>query len=107
VTEQRFIILGAGLAALALLVLVKKNGIAGVAADAGAAVGEAVVNAGAGVVMGVGDAIGIPRTNETECEKAMREGRYWDASFACPAGDFIGGTASDAGSAISDWWKNF
>jgi hypothetical protein len=104
VTEQRFIILGAGLAALALLVLVKKNGAA---ADVGAAVGSAVVNAGAGVVVGIGEAIGIPRTNETECEKAMREGRYWDASFACPAGDFIGGTASDAGNAISDWWKNF
>jgi hypothetical protein len=103
VTEQRFIILGAGLAALALLVLVKKNGIAGVAADAGAAVGEAVVNAGAGVVMGVGDAVGIPRTNKTECQKALEEGRYWDASFACPAGDFLGGVGGNAGSALYDW----
>lgn len=50
---------------------------------------EAVGNVGAGVVIGVGDVVGIPRTNETECEKALREGRTWDASFACPAGTFI------------------
>jgi hypothetical protein len=103
-TEQRFIILGAGLAALALFVLVKKNGAA---ADVGAALGEAAANAATGAVagaaMGIGDAIGIPRTNETECEKAMREGRYWDASFACPAGDFLGGVGSDIGGAIFDW----
>lgn len=41
------------------------------------------------VVNTVGDAIGLPRTNETECQKALREGRTWDASFACPAGTFL------------------
>jgi hypothetical protein len=40
-------------------------------------------------VLGIGDAIGLPRTNETECERAKREGRTWDASFACPASDFL------------------
>lgn len=42
-----------------------------------------------GVVIGIGEVIGIPRTDETECEKAMREGRTWDASFACPAGTWL------------------
>jgi hypothetical protein len=42
-----------------------------------------------GVVEGAGEMIGIPRTNETECEKAKREGRTWDASFACDAWTFI------------------
>lgn len=58
-------------------------------ADVAAGTVEAAANVGAGVVIGVGDVIGIPRTDETECEKAIREGRTWDASFACPAGTFI------------------
>jgi hypothetical protein len=41
-------------------------------------------------VLTAGDALGVPRTNMTECEKAKAEGRTWDASFACPAGDFLG-----------------
>lgn len=106
-TEQKFIIIGAGLAALAVFILVTKKGAAASLAQSGAeAVVGAATGAAAGVALGIGDAIGIPRTNETECEKAMREGRYWDASFACPAGTFIGGAASDAGTAISDWWNN-
>lgn len=58
-------------------------------ADVVAGAVDAVGNAGAGVAIGIGDVIGVPRTNETECEKAIREGRTWDASFACPAGTFI------------------
>ena len=58
--------------------------------DWGAAVGSGVVNAGAGVVLGIGDAVGLPRTDMTECQRALAEGRRWDASFACPAGTFIG-----------------
>lgn len=60
------------------------------ATDWGAAVGSGVVNAGAGVVLGIGDAVGVPRTDMTECQRALAEGRKWDASFACPAGTFIG-----------------
>lgn len=52
-------------------------------------VAKGVVGVAEGVVLGAGDAIGIPRTNMTECERAKSEGRTWDASFACPAGDFI------------------
>lgn len=40
---------------------------------------------------GIGDAVGVPRTDETACAQALREGRTWDASFACPASDFIAG----------------
>lgn len=35
------------------------------------------------------DFFAIPKTNMTECERAMAEGRTLDASFACPAGTFI------------------
>lgn len=40
-------------------------------------------------VQSVGEVIGVPRTNMTECERAKAEGRTLDASFACPAGDFL------------------
>jgi hypothetical protein len=53
-----------------------------------AAPGFIADTAAAGVV-GTGQVFGIPATNETECQKALREGRTWDASFACPAGTFI------------------
>jgi hypothetical protein len=58
---------------------------------AGAVVGAAdvIVDAGTGAVIGIGDIIGVPHTDENECEAAMREGRSWDASFACPAGTFL------------------
>ncbi|MBV6324359.1 hypothetical protein [Duganella violaceipulchra] len=72
---------------LALLAFVYfKDKIAAVAEHPVKAVGEW----GADQVQDAGDLLGIPRTNETECEKALREGRTWDASFACPAGTFIG-----------------
>jgi hypothetical protein len=61
--------------------------------DAGAAVGSGMVtltgNVASGVVLGIGDAVGIPRTNMTACQQAIADGRTWDASFACPAGTFL------------------
>lgn len=88
VSKTSVLIAGALLAG-ALLLYVKKNGTGNVAVDAGAALGQAVADAGAGVVLGVGDAVGIPRTNLSECERAKAEGRILAASFACPAGDFL------------------
>lgn len=61
--------------------------------DLGYSVGGAAFNAFDGVlsgaVYGVGDAIGVPRTNMTQCEQDRAAGRTWDASFSCPAKDFI------------------
>lgn len=90
--ENKFLLmgLGVGVAALAILYLVKKKDAA---AGAGAAVGGAAVDfadgLAGGVVTGIGGLIGVPRTDMTECEKAIAEGRTWDASFACPAADFL------------------
>jgi len=64
----------------------------------------AVADAGAGTVLGVGDVLGVPRTNASQCEQDLAAGRTWDASFSCPAGTFISGTASKVGSAIADAW---
>lgn len=89
--ETKFMLIGMGVAAVALLILVKKKGAA---ADAGEALGGAAVDLAGGVVAGaaegIGDVFGVPRTDMTECERAKAEGRTWDASFACPAGDFLG-----------------
>lgn len=64
-----------------------KGGARKTAAAVGSVPGELV----AGVIEGLGDSIGVPRTNESECDRALREGRLWDASFKCPAGQFLGG----------------
>lgn len=55
----------------------------------GANIGRGAVNAGAGVIQGIGDAVGIPRTNPSQCEADIQAGRWWDASFSCPAGTFV------------------
>ncbi|MEK8027242.1 hypothetical protein [Pseudaquabacterium rugosum] len=107
--KPAFLLYGAaGLVVLGLAVYVAKKGVAGVAvdvvdaaADAAAAVGGKAVDLAAESVNRTGEALGIPRTDETECERAMREGRTWDASFACPAATFlryaVTGQAPDAG----------
>lgn len=77
------------MAAVAFYML-KKKGVTNVAAGATTEILGVVGDVGAGVVIGVGDVIGIPRTNMTECERALAEGRTWDASFACPAKTFLG-----------------
>lgn len=78
---------GLGLAAIAAVaVLVKQAGGAG---EAGAIAGKAAGDAAAGVVVGLGESIGIPRTNQSACDLALAEGRTWDASFACPALRFL------------------
>jgi hypothetical protein len=79
------------LAAVAVYLL-KKKGATNVAADATSTVLGVLGDVGAGVAIGIGDKIGVPRTNMTECEKAKAQGGIggtWDASFACPAGDFL------------------
>ncbi|WP_314434605.1 hypothetical protein [Massilia timonae] len=102
---NRYTLAGVAVALAAVLILVKKNGIAGAGVVVGEAAAEAVGGAIAGGAHGIGDWFGIPRTDETECDKAIREGRYWDASFACPAGKFIGAAADGVSGTISDWWN--
>jgi hypothetical protein len=63
------------------------------AKDTGQAIGTAAVDLADGVVsgavVGTGTLLGIPATNMTACERAKAEGRTWDASFDCPATDFL------------------
>lgn len=89
-------LIGAGVAAaVGLFVVLKMRSKSGsLAADLGYSVGSAAFDAADGLLSGLvfsaGDAIGIPRTNKTQCELDKAAGRTWDASFSCPAKDFIG-----------------
>lgn len=80
----------AGGAAVAAYFYIKAKGGA---TNAGQAIGTGAVDMAngvlGGVVTGVGEVVGIPPTNLTECQRAQAEGRTWDASFACPAKDFL------------------
>jgi hypothetical protein len=70
------------------LMLVARN-LRGIAGGLVGGAADVIVEAGTGVVIGVGEIVGVPRTDADECDKAMREGRTWDASFACPASTFL------------------
>lgn len=67
---------------------------AGAGEAVGATAGAAIAGAAGGVILGVGDGLGLDRTNMSQCEKDKANGNTWDASFSCPAGDFI-----------SYWWN--
>jgi len=67
----------------------RKGGVGNAVAEAAAGAVGAASDAAGGLVQGVSSSFGVPRTNQTECERAIAEGRTWDASFACPAGTFI------------------
>ena len=91
-------------AALAAWILTRP----GAAQAAGAAVATAAVDAAGGAVIGVGDAVGLPRTEADACARALAEGRTWDASFACPAGTWLRSwlpsyTAPSQGGATGSW----
>lgn len=86
--EQDAILIGAGLGLLAIAFIAIK-GIKGTAAAVGSAAVDVVDGVVTGTVEGIGGAVGIPKTSQTECQKAKAEGRTWDASFACPAKDFL------------------
>lgn len=87
--EALFVLTAAGV--FGVLVVLNRATQPGAIQEAGAAVGSAVVDAGAGVVLGIGDAVGIPRTNASQGEQELAAGDYWNASFHLPAGDFIKG----------------
>lgn len=79
----------AGGAVLAALAYVALRGARQAGGDVGGAVIDFADGALSGAVVGIGERVGIPATNLTECQRAKAEGRTWDASFACPAGDFL------------------
>lgn len=89
-TEKTLLYLGLGAGALLFLFPEMMGRLIGkTVIGAGKAAGGVIVDAGTGLVIGIGEAVGIPQTSASLCELAISEGRYWDASFYCPAGTFL------------------
>lgn len=42
-----------------------------------------------GAVIGAGEVIGVPETSVDQCQADIAAGKTWDASFSCPATDFL------------------
>lgn len=82
-------------------VWVWRRGLAGVAEDVSKGAANVVSGAATGAVKGVANIAGIPDTNMDACKKAIADGRLWDASFACPAADFL----AAGGSAFFAWFQ--
>lgn len=75
-------------AALALWLVLRKLTPAN-AANITSGVVNTAGNAAAGVVLGVGDQIGVPRTNPERCAAAMRDRKGLDVATYCPASTTI------------------
>ncbi len=79
------------------------GGLAGIAESAAAGAIRAVEGVAVGTVKGIGQAVGIPDTNRTACEADIAAGRWWDASFSCPAGTFINTAGGSVFGSTSLW----
>lgn len=94
-------------AAAAVVIVLKFKDLKGIGAGVGGAAVDVVDGLISGAVIGIGQGVGVPPTNLTACQRAIAEGRTWDASFACPAKDFLSyafgsKTGFDAGTG-NDW----
>lgn len=94
---NRTLMIAAGVAAAGLAFYVygkAKGGTGGFYQTIGEGVGGAAVDlvdgAVTGVAVGIGDRIGVPRTEKTKCQAAKDAGSRWEASLYCPAGEFLG-----------------
>lgn len=88
ISNNAGLIAGASLAGLALIWWATRAGNAAKLAQGATRVAGEVAG---GVVKGVGEIVGIPDTDQTQCQRDLAAGNYWDASFSCPAGDFARG----------------
>ena len=79
------LIVGAALVVVAGLLYVKYQGVTQVAAGAVGLAADAL----AGTVLGVGDALGVPRTDLSKGQADIAAGDWWAASFDLPAKDFL------------------
>lgn len=79
------------------------GGIGGAAESLAAGAIRAVEGVAVGTVKGIGAAVGVPDTNRTACQADVAAGRWWDASFSCPAGTYINTAAGAAFGSTVIW----
>ncbi len=92
-TQDAKLIAALALAGAGVLWLMSRRlgGVQGVATAAVGAVGDVAT----GTVVGAGQLVGIPATNQTQCQRDLAAGDWWEASFSCPAGTFIGAATAN------------
>ena len=78
-----------------------RRGVAGVAEDVSSGAVALAGGAVTGVVKGAAGAAGVPDTDAAKCKRAIANGDYWDASFYCPAAEFL----AAGGSAFASWFS--
>jgi len=66
--------------------------------SAAAAAPKIVYDAATGLILGIGDAVGLPRTDVEACAAAVDAGEWLTASAYCPAGTYL----QDAAGAVWD-----
>ncbi len=85
--------LAAGAGLILAVIVAKKMGaipsVPEIAYTAGGAVVDAVDGVISGAVVGTGKIFGIPETSRTQCQRDIAAGNMWDASFSCPAKEFL------------------
>ncbi len=87
ISNDTALIGAAALAGLGLIWWVTRPGNAAkLAQGAVGLAGEAAT----GTVIGLGKAVGVPETNQAQCQKDLAAGAWWAASFSCPASDYLG-----------------
>lgn len=84
-----YLIAGAAVLGALVWAATRKGGAQGLGESLGGAAVDLADGVVTGAVTGAGQLVGIPKTDQTACMQAKAEGRTWDASFACPAADFI------------------
>ena len=97
--ENERLLIYAGAAALGVLVFMPEL-FGKLLGSAAIGAGKVVVTTAEGVVIGLGESVGIPQTNAALCEQAIAEGRKFDASKYCPAGTYI----KTAAGWVYDWF---
>lgn len=78
-----------------------RRGLGGVAEDVTSGAVAAAGGAAVGVVKGTSEVVGIPNTDPVLCKQALAAGDYWNASFYCPAKEFL----AAGGSAFYEWFR--
>ena len=81
--------LAAGALVIGAVIWVKAKGVAGVGNSIGTAAADLTNGIITGGVTTIGQVVGIPKTNQTQCQIDKANGDTWAASFSCPALDFL------------------
>ena len=97
-TEKTWLLYGGGALAIYLLVIRRdpvtgKTWLDNIASQAGSSIVSAPVNfvtgAAAGAVESIGQTFGIPLTDAEKCRQDIAKSDPWNASFDCPAADYL------------------